>query len=460
MQARVYKSSDSCAAFLANYDTKSYATLSFWNSKYNLPPWSISILPNCKNVLYNTATVGSQTSKMKMTTVGSGFDWKSYYEETAFHHGNLFTVVGLVEQINMTRDKTDYLWYSTEVVIDPSEGFLRSEQWPVLTVLSAGHALHVFVNGELSGTAYGRLEEPRLTFSTSVNLRGGVNQIELLSIAVGLPNVGTHFETWNAGVLGPVTLAGLNEGRRDLTWQNWTYQIGLKGEFSSLHTVNGDDSVEWMQGSYVAQRQPLTWYKTSFDEPSGDEPLALDMNSMSKGQIWINGESIGRYWNQYKAGGDCSPCDYAGWFDEKKCLANCGEASQRWYHVPRSWLYPTGNLLVVFEEWGGDPHGISLAKREIDSVCADVHEWQPTLVNWQLLSSGKISSIAFASFGTPEGSCRNYRRGKCHALHSYDVFVKSCVGQQSCRVAITPENFGGDPCEGVMKRLAVEAICS
>lgn len=42
-----------------------------------------------------------------------------------------------------------------------------------------------------------------------------------------LQNVGPHFETWNAGVLGPVTLYGLNEGRRDLTWQNWSYKVCL-----------------------------------------------------------------------------------------------------------------------------------------------------------------------------------------------------------------------------------------
>jgi len=33
------------------------------------------------------------------------------------------------------------------------------------------------------------------------------------------------------------------------------------------------------------------------------------------------------------------------------------------YHLPRSWLNPTKNLLVVLEEWGGDPTGITLVKR-------------------------------------------------------------------------------------------------
>lgn len=35
------------------------------------------------------------------------------------------------------------------------------------------------------------------------------------------------------------------------------------------------------------------------------------------------------------------------------------------YHVPRSWLKPTKNLMVVFEELGGNPWRISLVKRII-----------------------------------------------------------------------------------------------
>jgi len=40
-----------------------------------------------------------------------------------------------------------------------------------------------------------------------------------------MQNVGPHFETWNAGVLGPISLSGLNEGRRDLSWQKWSYKV-------------------------------------------------------------------------------------------------------------------------------------------------------------------------------------------------------------------------------------------
>ena len=70
--------------------------------------------------------------------------------------------------------------------------------------------------------------------------------------------------------------------------------------------------------------------QTTFSAPSGNEPLALDMSAMSKGQVWINGQSIGRYYPAYKASGNCGACSYAGSFNEKKCLSNCGEASQQW----------------------------------------------------------------------------------------------------------------------------------
>ncbi|XP_044478813.1 beta-galactosidase 1-like [Mangifera indica] len=480
-EAHVFKSnSGACAAFLANYHQESVAKVSFGNQHYNLPPWSISILPNCKNTVYNTARVGAQSSQMKMTPVPmhGGFSWQAFNEEPASYDDSTFTVTGLLEQINATRDLSDYLWYTTDVKIDANEGFLRGGNDPVLTVLSAGHALHIFVNGQFSGTAYGSLEFPKLTYSQGVKMRAGINKIALLSIAVGLPNVGPHFERWNAGILGPVTLNGLNEGRRDLSWQKWSYKVGLEGERLSLHSLSGSSAVEWAQGSFVTRKQPLTWYKTTFNAPAGNSPLALDMRSMSKGQVWINGQSLGRYWPAYKASGNCGYCSYTGTYNEKKCASNCGDASQRWYHVPQSWLNPTGNLLVVFEEQGGNPNGISLVRRKIDSVCAYMYEWQPTLVNYQMQASGKvnkplrpkahlmcgpgqkISSIKFASFGTPQGVCGSYRQGSCHAFHSYDAFQRLCVGQNMCTVTVAPEMFGGDPCPSVMKQLAVEAVCS
>ncbi|KAI3790070.1 hypothetical protein L2E82_02883 [Cichorium intybus] len=356
------KSGD-CAAFLSNYDPQFSAKMTFGNTQYNLPPWSVSILHECRNEVFNSAKVKAPSSQKTMTSVGT-FSWQSYNEEAPSSDGSdTLAMAGLYEQLNVTRDASDYLWYLTEANISPNEEFLTNGQLPVLTVMSAGHALHVFINNQLAGTVWGSLKNPKLTFSGGVKLRAGVNKISMLSVSVGLANVGTHFETYNVGVLGPISLTGLNEGTRDLTRQKWSYKVGLKGESLSLHTLDGSSSVEWLQGSLVAQKQPLTWYKTTFNAPDGNEPLALDMNGMGKGQMWVNGEAIGRHWPSNKARGNCGKCSYTGIYTENKCNRYCGDPSQRWYHVPRSWLRPTGNFLVVFEEWGGNPDWITLVKR-------------------------------------------------------------------------------------------------
>jgi hypothetical protein len=105
-------------------------------------------------------------------------------------------------------------------------------------------------------------------------------------------------------------------------------------------------------------------------------------------------------------------------------------------------LKPNHNLLVVFEELGGDPSKISLVKRSVSSVCADVSEYHPNIKNWHIDSYGKsedfhppkvhlhcnpgqaISSIKFASFGTPLGTCGSYEQGACHSSASYDILEK------------------------------------
>ncbi|KAF9619239.1 hypothetical protein IFM89_005793, partial [Coptis chinensis] len=479
-QANVFSSnSGGCAAFLANYNSKSAAKVVFNNKHYNLPPWSISILPDCENVVFNTAKVRVQTSQMQMLPSSSELlSWESYDEDiSALDDNKMITTNGLLEQINVTRDTSDYLWYITSVEVNPSEPFLHGGEWPTLIVQSSGHALHVFINGQISGSAYGTRENRKFTFTGKINLRAGTNKVALLSIAVGLPNIGTHFEDWSTGILGPVVLHGVDQGRRDLTWQKWSYQVGLKGEAVNLVSPSGISSVEWTRGSLVMQRQqPLTWYKSYFSAPNGEGPLALDMGSMGKGQVWINGQSIGRYWTAI-ANGNCNYCSYSGTYRPPKCQIGCGQPTQRWYHVPQSWLNPTQNLLVVFEEVGGDASRITLARRSVSTVCADVSEFHPSITNLQIESQGKsqelripkvelrcapgqsISAIKFASFGTPSGTCGNYQKGTCHSSTSYAILEESCVGLQNCSVSISPGNFKGDPCPNVLKRVAVEALC-
>ncbi|KAI7980900.1 hypothetical protein LOK49_Contig94G00005, partial [Camellia lanceoleosa] len=260
LEVHVFKTKSACAAFLANYDTNSPATVTFQNAQYYLPPWSVSILPDCKNAIFNTAKISTSSYQPKMTPASGGFSWQSSTEQTvSADDSDTIAKAGLLEQISVTRDTSDYLWYLTNVNIQPGEGFLKNEQYPTLTIMSTGHALHVFINGQLSRTVFGSLENPKLTYSSTVKLRAGINRISLLSVAVGLSNVGVHYDTWNTGVLGPITLKGLNEGTRDLTKQQWSYKVSLRGESLKLQTLDGSSSVEWAEGSLL--------YFTVYDKP-------------------------------------------------------------------------------------------------------------------------------------------------------------------------------------------------
>ena len=71
-------------------------------------------------------------------------------------------------------------------------------------------------------------------------------------------------------------------------------------------------------------------HQTNFDAPSGNNPVAIDFTGLGKGEAWVNGQSIGRYWPTYVASdADCTDsCNYRGPFTQTKCHMNCGKPSQ------------------------------------------------------------------------------------------------------------------------------------
>lgn len=151
----------------------------------------------------------------------------------------------------------------------------------------------------------------------------------------------------------------------------------------------------------------MTWHRIEFPavDPRGknfDTAYALDLGSMGKGQVWMNGYHLGRYYNvtgklpdnpgspyphppatpshpttgtdvafsiDTEAGhGLRHGCDYAGPFFADKCRNGTqpGEMTQRYYHVPREWLRfgesGGSNVVVLFEELGGLVNDVKLVR--------------------------------------------------------------------------------------------------
>ncbi|KAL8130681.1 hypothetical protein V2J09_019836 [Rumex salicifolius] len=484
IEITVYKTkSGLCAAFIANDDSQSDKTVSYNGNSYRLPAWSVSILPDCKNVVLNTAKINSVVVLPKYVPEILSYDvdtsgvstsaWSWFKEPVGISKTDAFRKAGLLEQISTTADKSDYLWYSISIDITGDEPFLQNGSQAVLHVDSLGHGLHVFINGVHAGAKFGSSSNAEVSSDVPVTLKTGKNAIDLLSLTVGLQNYGPHFDTSKAGITGPVILkSSAGSATVDLSSQQWTYQVGLQGE--DLDLGSGGSS-HW-DSSPIPTNQPLTWYKTSFAAPDGNDPVALDFTGMGKGEAWVNGQSIGRYWPTYIAAnkGCTDSCNYRGNYGSSKCLKNCGKPTQQLYHVPRSWLNTDGNMLVIFEENGGDPTNITFVLRQAGSVCSHVSESHPPPVDtWSSdqekgTKSGPvlslecpsddqvISSIKFASFGTPHGACGSYTEGKCKSSSALSHIQNACIGLQSCSIGVSIDALG-DPCRGVHKSLAVEA---
>ncbi|XP_019417218.1 PREDICTED: beta-galactosidase 10 isoform X2 [Lupinus angustifolius] len=485
VEADVYTdSSGACAAFIANVDDKNDKTVEFRNASYHLPAWSVSILPDCKNVVFNTAKVTSHVNVVamvpeKLRQLGKHVKWDVFKENAGIWGQADFVKNGFVDHINTTKDTTDYLWQTTSILVDENEEFLKKGSKPVLLIESKGHALHAFVNLEYQGTGTGNGTHSPFNFTNPVSLRAGKNEIALLSLAVGLPTAGPFYEFVGAGVTS-VKIKGLNNGTIDLSSHAWSYKIGVQGEHLQIYQEDGLNNVKWTSSSKPPKRQPLTWYKAIVDAPPGDEPVGLDMLHMGKGLAWLNGEEIGRYWpriSEFKKEDCVQECDYRGKFDPDKCDTGCGEPTQKWYHVPRSWFKPSGNILVFFEEKGGDPTKIRFVRREVSGACALVAEDYPSvrfhsqgddkvennkntpLAHVMCPGDTIISAIKFASFGNPSGTCGSYLKGDCHDPNSNTVVEKACLNKKECAIDLTEENFKTNLCPGLSRKLAVEAIC-
>ncbi|KAL8482213.1 hypothetical protein ACS0TY_028386 [Phlomoides rotata] len=429
-----------CAAFLVNKDHVNNADVQFQNRTYQLPTTSISILLDCKTVAFNTAQVSTQfstRSRHPSLKLGSKEMWQEFSEVIPAFDDTSLRSNSLLEQMNTTKDTSDYLWYTASY-------HQSAESHSMITVKSRGHVLRAFANGALIGSKHGRLRNQSFTLEADIHLNSKVNNISLLSIMVGLPDSGAFMEHRASG------LQAVSIHDKSLTNYSWGYQVGLLGEKLQLYTKEGSNRAKWSK--FNSSSQPLKWFKSKFDAPGGSDPVALNLGSMGKGEAWINGESIGRYWISFPKP-DGSP-------------------SQIWYHIPRSFLKPKDNLVVLFEEETGDPLRISVDTVSISKVCGHVSDSNPPpVISYKRLHGRRpkvrlhcplnkhISKILFASFGSPSGDCSDYAIGSCHSTNSAVVVEKACLGKKTCSVPLSYKIFGGDPCPGIPKDLLIEAQC-
>jgi beta-galactosidase len=268
-----------------------------------------------------------------------------------------------VEQLLLTKDATDYCWYSTTLHISaagPRE----------LVIPYGGDFFYVYLDGKLVATSKIPLKEdrgpitpddptsPRIVANTSEvghengfrhsfslpELAPGAHRLDLLACALGMVK-----GDWQIASPMNFERKGIWEGVlwNDAPLSNWTMRAGLVGEqrMSSTKTK----LITWTaEGAQAAEdSRPLRWHRAEVQIPENllgnSAVFRLDANGLGKGMMWVNGHAVGRHW---------------------LILASrpAGTPSQRYYHVPADWLRAQ-NEIILFEEQAASPVNVQLQVR-------------------------------------------------------------------------------------------------
>ncbi|XP_019165122.1 PREDICTED: beta-galactosidase 13-like isoform X2 [Ipomoea nil] len=453
-----------CAAFLTNNNTTP-TSIKFRGTQYYLPGFSTSVLPDCKTAVFNSQNIVSQHNARRFVPSKlAGRDdlkWEMFQETIPTIDNLPIKNLRPLELYTLTKDTSDYAWYSTRIEFSERDLSTRGDILPVLDVYSMGHALVAFVNGEFVGSKHGNNDDKALSLRKPVDLKPGNNDITLLGVLTGFPNSGALMDKRFTGPRD-VTIQGLMAGTLVVTFNSWSHSVGVSGEKLKLFTEEGSQKVKWKPVTNV--HPPVTWYKTYFDAPEGNNPVALRMDNMAKGMVWVNGKSIGRYWVAF--------------------LSPLGQPSQGEYHIPRAFMKPKNNLMVVFEEQGGDPSSIELVLVNRDTICSSVSDYYPGNVkSWerkgeelrQVVEDIRpsvrlkcpedkvVKKIEFANYGDPDGACGNFIVGNCSFPNANKIVEKACLGKSQCKVPVEKSLFqegSKDLCPNLVhKTLAVQAKC-
>ncbi|GMH16362.1 hypothetical protein Nepgr_018203 [Nepenthes gracilis] len=453
-----------CAAFLKNNDTHHPHTIKFRGKDYYLPKRSISILPDCETVVFNTEQIVSQHSArlfVKSEEANKKLKWEMASEIIPINGTYFYRKP--IEQYAMVKDTSDYLWYTTSIELDILDLPLRTWLYPVLEVLSLGHSMIVFVNGQFVGTRHGIKRSFSYSFNLPIKLNEGANHFAFLGTTVGMTDSGAYQEHRFTG-LKSVVVKGLATGDLDLTFNGFHHKVGLDGEHLELFTEEGAKKAKWIPAN-KGQGPPVTWYKAYFDAPEGNDPVAIYMENMTKGMVWINGKSIGRYWSTF--------------------LTEYKKPTQSEYHIPRAFLKPKDNFLVIFDETGGFIDTVEIKTANRDRICSFVGEnYPPYARSWKrdnkeimevvddprTTASLKcprkkvISAVEHAAFGNPWGSCGLYKHENC-TVEVNKLVEELCLGKKSCKIEIDRKLLMReqkvDPCPNMNpKHLAIQVQCA
>lgn len=259
------------------------------------------------------------------------------------------------EQLLLTKDHTDYCWYSTTIQVataGPQE----------LVIPFGGDFFYAYVDGKLVAQTVAPLKEdrgpitpedpahPRVFMNNHKpnydgyrhvfdlgTLAAGEHRVDLLATALGMIKgdwmIDSPMNFERKGIWEGVELNG-----EAVT--GWTMTPFLAGEKAGVV----EKGAAW---AALGEPATLTWYKTTFrltaEQLAHDADYRINAAGLGKGMLFVNGHGVGRHWLVV------SP-------------ETGGKPTQQYYLVPRDWLRAE-NTLIVLEEQAAQPTSVRIERR-------------------------------------------------------------------------------------------------
>jgi hypothetical protein len=233
--AFTYGSGSHSATFVVNRDRNASAVVLLGSSKINVAAAATLIFDADGALLFDSANVSLAPVKRSYTPV-VGPDmltwqcWSENLTDATPRERLKIPALAPLEQLNVTNDMTDYLFYSTVVVGLPSTTTITLDGWK-------SNAYLVLVDGELVASSYDASHDydtgnTSVTMTLSKTVEGSFTLI-VLSVSLGLHNsvnvgrLGSEQES--KGIVGSVSL-----GSVDVTNNGWTMLPYLDGELKQV----------------------------------------------------------------------------------------------------------------------------------------------------------------------------------------------------------------------------------
>ena len=307
--------------------------------KLTMRPMSIIVLDKMNSVQYDSSMVNSTGLRTKRvyihdkTKMNPLVAWRESIEEIS--KGAMIEEHPL-EQLGVTQDETDYLFYQTEI---PAQ-LINTTYFELIVETRKANSLLFFMDKGYIGSLDNHDHSTgdfimNFTFVGNVDKKGF--NLTILSVSLGLHNGVQPGFVEQKGIVGEVIFNGV-----DIINQKWLHRSKLTGEILQVFTDDGSKQVNWDSDLTKYKDTSLTWFKTTFtvEQYSMDYSLLLRLVGFGRGHFYVNGYDLGRYW----------------------LIMVDDQPVQEYYFIPPDVVrYDAPNLLVIGEELGAsDPSAATM----------------------------------------------------------------------------------------------------